>query len=178
MQRSICVASSIIFTVAVLAGETATANPSRSYSTPSPAYAGARTYGGVKNAPLNRVTGKPLQDQAFPHKDFRRKDLLLAGGYPFFSPYLEEPRLIVQPVVFPAPYEERLLLPPVFLEAPRPYAPPSFTILGRGPRTGTSGPVKLTRGTTVEAAVADPKVIFLNDDGSERQVPGKPIRRK
>jgi hypothetical protein len=163
MQRSIRLASSIIFAMAVFAGESATANPSRSYNTPSPAYSGPRTHGGVKSAPFNRVAGKPLQNQASPDKDFRRRNFLLAGGYPFFSPYLEEPRPIVQPVVLPAPYEERLLPPPVFREAPRPYAPPAFIIIGEVPRKTLAKPVTLTRGGSVgDTREIDPQVIFLN----------------
>ncbi len=56
--------------------------------------------------------------------------------------------------------------------AAQPYAPPTFQVIGAGPRYASTGPVHMRRGvTTPEDGHLDPRVIWLKEKPGGRVVP-------
>lgn len=179
MQRSICFVSTAFLVIAGLSGTPAYAGPSSGsvgFAKPS---MGFRPHAPITGHHKSRPLLPPI------HERKRELPLLLgAGSAPLFYPAYpvdHHQKVFSQPEsatsVFPGNISGGFAPQPVF-EAPRPYAPPSFTILGKSSRKHMGAPVRLTRGGDVEAAAVDPRVIFLNDDGSQTAAASKPGRRK
>jgi len=73
----------------------------------------------------------------------------------------------VVPVPVPEPYWGQAELPRASFPTPRPYAPPTFQIIGEAPTRNMQRPVKLTQGARAREVVnTDPRIIWLDRKGN------------